>query len=41
MKLVYATYYVFSIQGRIGAFSKLTYAQGEEMISTGIQYSFA
>jgi hypothetical protein len=41
MKLIYATYYVFSIQGRIGAFSKLTYAQGEEMIITGNQYSFA
>jgi len=35
MKLIYATYYVFSIQGRIGAFSKLTYAQAGEMVYTG------
>jgi hypothetical protein len=35
MKLLYATYYVFNIQGRVGAFTALTYAQGGEMVHTG------
>jgi len=35
LKLLYATYYVFNIQGRVGAFIALTYAQGGEMVHTG------
>ena len=35
LKLLYATYYVFNIQGRVGAFTALTYAQGGEMVHTG------
>jgi hypothetical protein len=36
MKLLYSTYYVFNVQGRVGAFTTLTYAQGGEMLHTGI-----
>ena len=35
LKLLYGTYYVFNIQGRVGAFTALTYAQGGEMVHTG------
>jgi len=35
MKLLYATYYVFNVQGRVGAFTTLTYDQGGEMVNTG------
>jgi hypothetical protein len=35
LKLLYATYYVFNVQGRVGAFTTLTYAQGGEMVHTG------
>ena len=34
MKLLYATYYVFNVQGRVGAFTTLTYDQGGEMVNT-------
>ena len=35
MKLLYATYYVYNVQGRVGAFATITYAQGGEMVHTG------